>query len=132
MAVLGLPFCVSFSLVTVSGATLQLQCTGFLVQWLVLQLSMSTKKCMLQQLWYTAQQLQSLGSVAVVHGLSCSEACGIFLDQKSKLGLLHWQVESLPLSHQGSPIFAFSRGENLYFIVFQAPYPYIDTGKKTW
>ena len=36
MAGLGLPFCVSFSLVTVSGATLQLQCTGFLLQWLVL------------------------------------------------------------------------------------------------
>ena len=29
---------------------------------------------------------------------------GIFPDQGSNLCLLHWQVESLPLSHQGSPI----------------------------
>ena len=36
--------------------------------------------------------------------LSCSAACGIFLDQGSNLCLLHWQVDSLPLSHQGSPI----------------------------
>ena len=35
--------------------------------------------------------------------LSCSSACGIFLDQGSNPCLLHWQVDSLPLSHQGSP-----------------------------
>ena len=35
-------------------------------------------------------------------GLSCSVACGIFLDQGSNPCLLHWQVDSLPLSHQGS------------------------------
>ena len=29
-------------------------------------------------------------------------ACGIFLDQGLNL-LLHWQVDSLPLNHQGSP-----------------------------
>ena len=29
--------------------------------------------------------------------------CGIFLDQKSNLGFLHWQADSLPLSHWGSP-----------------------------
>ena len=28
---------------------------------------------------------------------------GLFLDQKSNLCLLHWQADSLPLSHQGSP-----------------------------
>ena len=28
---------------------------------------------------------------------------GIFLTQTSNLRLLHWQVDSLPLSHQGSP-----------------------------
>ena len=28
---------------------------------------------------------------------------GIFLTQGLKLHLLHWQVDSLPLSHQGSP-----------------------------
>ena len=35
--------------------------------------------------------------------LSCSMVCGIFSDQGSNLCLLHWQVVSLPLSHQGSP-----------------------------
>ena len=37
--------------------------------------------------------------VVVVHGLSCPEECGIFLDQELNLCLLHWQVNSLPLSH---------------------------------
>ena len=37
-----------------------------------------------------------------MHGLSCSVARGIFLDQGSNLCLLHWQADSLPLSHQGS------------------------------
>ena len=36
-------------------------------------------------------------------GLCCSAAWGILLDQGSNLCLLHWQVESLPLSLQGSP-----------------------------
>ena len=43
------------------------------------------------------------GAVVVAHGLSCSAACGIFLDQGSNTCLLHWQAVSLPLSHQGSP-----------------------------
>ena len=44
------------------------------------------------------------GPVVLGHRLSCSTACRIFLDQGSNLCLLHWQVDSLPLSHQGSPI----------------------------
>ena len=39
------------------------------------------------------------------HGLSCSEAFVIFSQQRSNPCLLHWQVDSLPLSHQGSPVF---------------------------
>ena len=39
----------------------------------------------------------------MAHGLSCSVACGIFLDQGSNLRPLHWQVDSYPLHHQGSP-----------------------------
>ena len=31
--------------------------------------------------------------------LSCSTACGIFPDQGSNPGPLHWQADSLPLSH---------------------------------
>ena len=30
---------------------------------------------------------------------------GIFMTQGSNLGLLHWQANSLVLSHQGSPVF---------------------------
>ena len=41
-------------------------------------------------------------SLVVVHGLSCSAACGIFPDQVSNPCLLHWQMDSLPLSHQGT------------------------------
>ena len=39
----------------------------------------------------------------MTHGLSCSVACGILLDQGSNPCLLDWQMDSLPLSHQGSP-----------------------------
>ena len=41
------------------------------------------------------------------HGLSCFAACGIFPDQGSNPCLLHWQADSLPLSHQ-APIFTFN------------------------
>ena len=44
------------------------------------------------------------GSVVMVHRLSCSMTCGIFPDQESNLCLLLRQVDSLPLSYQGSPI----------------------------
>ena len=46
-----------------------------------------------------ASGLESTGSIVVAHGLSGSTACGIFLNPH----LLHWQVDSLPLSHQASP-----------------------------
>ena len=48
--------------------------------------------------------LQSTGWIVVAHRLSSSTTCGIFLDQESNPCLLHWKVDSLPLSHQGSPI----------------------------
>ena len=44
------------------------------------------------------------GSVVVAHGPSCSVACGIFPDQGSNPGPLHWQADSQPLCHQGSPV----------------------------
>ena len=43
------------------------------------------------------------GSVIVAHGPSCSAACGIFPDQGSYPCPLHWQADSQPLRHQGSP-----------------------------
>ena len=43
------------------------------------------------------------GSAIVAHGLSCSAAYGIFPDQGSNPRPLHWQADSQPLRHQGSP-----------------------------
>ena len=37
------------------------------------------------------------------HRLRCSAACGIFLDQGLNLYPLHWQADSKPLDHEGSP-----------------------------
>ena len=45
------------------------------------------------------------GSVVVAHGPSCSAACGILPDQGSNPCPLHWQADSQPLRHQGSPKF---------------------------
>ena len=50
-------------------------------------------------------RLRSTVSVVVAQGLSCSAACGIFQDQGFNPCLLHWQADSLPLSHEGSPPF---------------------------
>ena len=49
-----------------------------------------------------APGLSSTGSIIVAHGLGCCTACGIFPGQGSNLSLLRWQMDSLPLSHQGS------------------------------
>ena len=89
------------------GATLQLwllsSCDypsfrGFSLQWFLSLWSMwahGLRSC-------SSQALEPrLSSVAC--GLSCSTWCGIFLGQGSNLCPLHWQVNSLPLSHQGSP-----------------------------
>ena len=54
-----------------------------------------------------AQALGSWTSVVVVHKLSCSAACGIFLDQGLNPCPLHWQADSLPLSHQENPSSGF-------------------------
>ena len=45
------------------------------------------------------------GSVIVAHGPSRSAACRILPDQGSNPCPLHWQADSQPLRHQGSPIF---------------------------
>ena len=91
LAVLGLHCCMDFSLPMASGAAAGLlsrcgaqasHCGGF-------------SRC-------RAQALERR-PVLVVHELSCSLACGIFLDQGLNLCLLHWQADSLPLSYQGSP-----------------------------
>ena len=52
-------------------------------------------------------------SVAVAHGISCSKACGIFPDQESNPCILHWQMDSLSLSHQGRPLPSLLRQDKL-------------------
>ena len=54
-----------------------------------------------------AWALECASSVAVAHRLSCPVACGIFLDQGSTLCPMHWQRNSQPVDHQGSPGFPF-------------------------
>ena len=44
--------------------------------------------------WASFLLSRARAPVAVSHGLSCSKACGIFLDQGSNLCPLHWQGDS--------------------------------------
>ena len=73
---------------------------GFSLQWLFLLLSV-VSRCTGSAV--AVPGLQSAGSVAVAHGLSCSTARGISPDQGSNSHPLLWQADSLPLSHQASP-----------------------------
>ena len=43
----------------------------------------------------------------MAHGLSCSAACEIFLEEGSNLCPLHWQLDSYPLDHQGNAMQVF-------------------------
>ena len=80
------------SLVAASGGYSSSRCAGFSLSWLLL-LRSTGSRC--------------AGSVVVLHGLSCSAACGILPDQGSNPCSLHWQADSQPLHHQGSPLFKF-------------------------
>ena len=51
------------------------------------------------------------GSVVVAHGPSCYVACEIFPDQGLNPCPLHWQADSQPLRHQGSPKELFEAGK---------------------
>ena len=57
------------------------------------------------------------GSVVVAHGPSCSAACGIFPDWGSNPCPLHWQADSQPLHHQGSPSAHFLIGLFVFLIL---------------
>ena len=57
------------------------------------------------------------GSAIVAHGPSRSGACGIFPDQGSNLCPLHWQSDSHPLSHPGSPVGSFLITDSIYILV---------------
>ena len=68
--------------------------------------------------WALERWLNSCGAVTKQqqNGLSCSVACGIFLDQSSNPCLLPWQVDSLPLRHWANPHFFF-----FFRLVFKVP-----------
>ena len=51
--------------------------------------------------------LGAQASVLVAYGLSCSAACGIFLEGDLNPCALHWQADSYPLYNQGSPQYLF-------------------------
>ena len=80
-----------------SGGHSSSRCVGLSLSWPLLLRSTGSRRA---------------GSVVVAHGLSCSEARGIFPDQGLNLCPLHWQADSQPLCHQGSPHFT------LYHTVF--------------
>ena len=83
-----------------------LQCAGFSLWWLLLLQSMGSRVCGLPGEWASVAvvpELWSTDSIVVTYGLSCSRACEISLDQGLSPCLLHWQEDTLPLSHQGSP-----------------------------
>ena len=80
------------SLVAASGGHSSSQCAGLSLSWPLL-LRSTGSRC--------------AGSVVVAHGSSCSAACGIFPDQGSNPCPLHWQADSQPLRHQGSPKICF-------------------------
>ena len=80
------------SLVVASGGHSSSWCTGLSLSWPLLLRSTGSRRA---------------GSVVVAHGLSRSTACGIFPDQGSNPCPLHWQADSQPLRHQGSPVSFF-------------------------
>ena len=80
------------SLIAASGGHSSSRCPGLSLSWPLL-------------LWSTGSR--HAGSVIVAHGPSCSAACGIFPDQGSIPCPLHWQADSQPLRHQGSPTVYF-------------------------
>ena len=90
-----------FSLVAASAGYSSLQCTCFSLRWFLLlgAQALGTRASVV-----VARGVYSAGSVVVAHRLSCSAACGILLGQGSNPCPLHWQADSQPLRHQGSPL----------------------------
>ena len=80
------------SLVMASGGHSSSRCTGLSLSRPLLLRSTGSRRA---------------SSVIVAHRLSCSAACGIFPDQGSNPCPVHWQADSQPLRHQGSPICLF-------------------------
>ena len=89
LAVLGLRFVRGLSLVVASGGHSSSRCAD---------LSLT------RPLPFRGTGSRRAGSAVVAHRPSCSAACGIFPDQGSNPCPLHYQADSQPLHHQGSPL----------------------------
>ena len=76
------------SLVAASGGHSSLRCAGLSLSRPLLLRSTGSRRA---------------DSVVVAHGPSCAVACGILPDQGLNPCPLHWQADSQPLRHQGSP-----------------------------
>ena len=108
MAVLGLRFCArAFPLVAASGDHSSSRCAG---------LSLS------RPLPLQSTGSRRTGSAIVAHGPRCSAACGILPDEGSNPCPLHWQADSQPLRHQGSPSVKLLKEENILLISGKTQY----------
>ena len=94
------------SLVAASGGHSSSQCAGLSLSRPLLLRSTSSRHA---------------GSVVVAHGPSCSVACGILPDQGSNPCPLHWQADSQPLRHQGSPVFFLLSCKSSLFALVTGP-----------
>ena len=119
MSVLSLPCCTCFSLAVASrGYTLVVGCRLLSLQSTALgQVGFSKgirghSGC---SSWAPEHRIYRYGAWTQ---LLCAD-CGIFPDQDSNPCLLHRQVDSLPLSHQGSPC-------NVFWIPFLVTGPDVD------
>ena len=100
MAVLGLRFCARVCPVVASGGHSSSRCVG-LSPSRPLSLPSTGSRC--------------AGSAVVAHAPSCSAACGIFPDQGSNPCPLHWQADSQPLRHKGSPKYLLKQQSPTFF-----------------
>ena len=80
------------------GATLQWRCTGFSLWWLLLLQSTSCRSARFSSCgsWVLEHRPDSCTSLAAPQHVGSSQI-------RDWTSVLHWQVDSLPLSHQGSP-----------------------------
>ena len=104
LAVLGLHCCEGFSPVVASGGYSSLQWVSFSLEWLPLLRSMCSGCTGFSS---SAPGLQS--AIVVVHGLSCSAACGIrdgtCFSRVGRWILYHWATKEAPRTRS---LYAFS------------------------
>ena len=112
LAVLCLHCCVGFSLLATSRGSSLVVVHGLLiaVASLIVKYGLQGTRALVVAIFLLSScgsKALEPGSIVVVHGLSCSVACGAFLDQGSNPCLRHCWADSLLLNHQGSPLHFF-------------------------